>query len=327
LLTKTEQFNDDAVWLKINTTATSGLISETATTGEHYTLQGATGDLFTVELKEKGRDNVRLFVGTSTAGDSISYKFSTNAFSGVGTNITEYTSELLSDGYIRLRVKRNAVASQVRVVLLDGAANSYAGDITKGVFARKADLRFANQGVNLPAYQRVNTSTDYDTTGFLPYLSFTSTDKMSVFAGVRKLSDTYAAIVGLSVDTAANAGSFELASFSGSFSYLWDSKGTVAARANTSGYAAPITNSLTALGDISGDRATLRVNGAQVAQSTADQGTGNFSNNPLYIGRRAGASLPFNGQLYSMVIVGKAVTAGELSSTETYVATKTGVLI
>lgn len=191
-------------------------------------------------------------------------------------------------------------------------------------------------------YQRVNTATDYDTTGFLPYLkfdgvddslstnsiSFTSTDKMSVFAGVRKLSD---AALGMLLETSAisdsnNGTIFVLAPGTvGTHSYAFRSKGTVSQNAQSGLIAtAPITNTLTGLGNISGDLATLRLNGAQVAQNTGDQGTGNYGNYPLYIGRRNNASLPFNGQLYSMVIVGKAVTAGELTSTETYVNQKTG---
>ena len=154
-------------------------------------------------------------------------------------------------------------------------------------------------------------------------ISFTSTDKMSVFAGVRKLSD---AALGMLLETSAISDSndgtiFVLAPGTvGTHSYAFRSKGTVSQNAQSGLIAtAPITNTLTGLGNISGDLATLRLNGAQVAQNTGDQGTGNYGNYPLYI-----ASLPFNGQLYSMVIVGKAVTAGELTSTEAYVNQKTG---
>ena len=65
---------------------------------------------------------------------------------------------------------------------------------------------------------------------------------------------------------------------------------------------APNTNILTGLGDISGDRATLRINGVQAAQNTADQGTANYLAYPLYIGCRGGTSLPFNGRLYSLIV-------------------------
>ena len=77
-------------------------------------------------------------------------------------------------------------------------------------------------------------------------------------------------------------------------------------------------------GDINADSLISRVNGVQTTSSSSDQGTGNYGNYPLYIGRRNNASLPFNGNLYSMIIVGKAVTAGELSSAETWVNGKTG---
>lgn len=157
-------------------------------------------------------------------------------------------------------------------------------------------------------------------------INFTSTDKMSVFAGVRKLSD--AATGTLVSALGGSAGYFEFfAPVGASPSYEYRSIGTggVLAQATVStGYSAPLSGVLTAQSNISGDSATLRFNGTQVASSSADQGTGNFSNTPLYIGRRNNASLPYNGNLYSMIIVGKAVNASELSSTEKYVNTKTG---
>ena len=220
-----------------------------------------------------------------------------------------------------------------------------AGSLTLTVLGTvtQADLRVANNGITQPAYQRVNTATDYATTGFLPYLkfdgvddslstnsiSFTSTDKMSVFAGVRKLSDAaYGALAEFSNNADTSSGAFVIWAPIVS-KYQWQSRGTNTSVASTTStiYNAPVTNTLTSFGDISGDLATLRINGAQVAQNTGDQGTGNYGNYPLYIGRRAGSSFPFNGQLYSMIIVGKAVTAGELSSTETYTASKTGVVL
>ena len=190
------------------------------------------------------------------------------------------------------------------------------------------------------SYQRVTTATNYDTTGFLPYLkfdgvddslstnsiSFTATDKMSVFAGVRKLSDAAAGIL-LEMDTAnpyisapESAGVYGVR-IGGNVGY------------NHATFTAPITNVISSIMDraatTSASAASDRFNG--VINTTSPTGTppagGNYANVPLYIGSRAGSSLRFNGQIYSMIIVGKAVTAGELSSTETYVATKTGVTL
>jgi hypothetical protein len=156
-------------------------------------------------------------------------------------------------------------------------------------------------------------------------------DKVQVFAGVRKLSDAApGALIEASASITANNGVFLLTAPSGvvgsTQAYHFSSKGTVAspAAAPDGQFGAPITNVLTGLGDISGDRSTLRIDGTQVAQSTADQGTGNFLAYPLYIGSRAGTSVRFNGHLYSMLVrFGANLDANVITQTETYVASKT----
>ena len=206
------------------------------------------------------------------------------------------------------------------------------------VYLWGADLRVANDALNQPAYQRVNTATDYDTVGFKPYLSFngvnqwlqtnsidfTYGDKMFVSAGVRKLSDGTQVIVENSVNGVGNS--------SGTFgvlqtpNWLMASYGTSLSSAGVSA-TAPITNILSGIGNISGDQAILRVNGSQVASSASDQGTGNFGNYPMFVGARAGTNLWFNGRLYQLVVVGKQASSGEIASTEAFVATKTGVTL
>jgi hypothetical protein len=152
-------------------------------------------------------------------------------------------------------------------------------------------------------------------------------DKMTVFAGVRKLSD---AAIGVVLESSVNSNSnngavWLLAPGSpGTSMYSFRSKGTSAADTNVTGYVAPITNVVTGLGDISGDISTVRVNGAQVGQSSTDQGTGNYGNYPLFIGRRGGTSLPFNGYLYSLIVRGAATPANLITATETWVNSRTG---
>jgi hypothetical protein len=155
-------------------------------------------------------------------------------------------------------------------------------------------------------------------------------DKAQVFAGVRNLQTlAVGAIVEHSASTATNNGAFILAAREGVSNYFFGPKGTVGAEVRSpASYPAPITNTLTGLGDISGDSATLRVNGTQVATSTTDQGTGNFLAYPLYLGARAGTSLFFSGHLYSLIArFGANLAAGQISSTETWVAGKTGITI
>ena len=111
--------------------------------------------------------------------------------------------------------------------------------------------------------------------------------------------------------------------------YTWRSKGTTSQDVNTSAsaYSAPDTSVLTGIGDISDDVSTLRIDGVQVGTNTNDQGTGNFGNYPLFIGRRNNTNLPFNGRLYSLAVLGRTATDAELASMEAWVAGKTGVTI
>lgn len=167
-------------------------------------------------------------------------------------------------------------------------------------------------------------------------ISFTSTDKMSVFAGLRKLSDAAIAVVA-EIGGGGAIGSFGLAApLSVASNYGSILTGNVSGSPSTASltattFTAPLTNVVTLLLDISQPtretESLMRVNGATPTLAyggAASAGTGNFGNQPLYIGRRGNSSLPFNGNLYSMVIVGKAVTASELISTETWINGKTG---
>jgi hypothetical protein len=75
---------------------------------------------------------------------------------------------------------------------------------------------------------------------------------------------------------------------------------------------------------ISTDLLKIRINGVDAGSNSADQGAGNYSNSVLYIGHRGGTTLPFNGRLYSLIIRGAESTAGQITSTETWVNRKTG---
>lgn len=206
------------------------------------------------------------------------------------------------------------------------------GNTATQVTATKADLRYSNDGVGLPSYQRVTTSTDYDTVGFPAYLKFNGvnqclqtntinfTDKMTVWAGVRKMSDAARGIFAeLSPSVGSNDGAFVLSQYSNPKKYNFSSRGTVVIEGvSPSEYTAPITNTLTGIGYISGDICRFRINGAQVAEALTDQGTGNYGNYPLYIGARAGTSLFFNGRLYALTVRGAESDTRLLNGIERY---------
>ena len=346
LLTKTEDISA-ADWTKAGTvTASTSSLLETATTGAHScylspTTVAATY-IYSVKLKANGRTRLAI-AGTSSFGGNLGsgvfFDLSTGSYVSGATGTPSITA--LADGWYQVSYTWTAFAASgvLGIFLVDSGTNiSYAGDVTKGVLIKEADLRVANDALNQPAYQRVNTSTDYDTVGFKPYvrfngvnqwlqtnsIDFSYSDKMFVCAGVRKLLDaSYPVLAEISTSWSANNGTFTVGGGDPN-GYVFGSRGAVSSPAIVSGYVAPITSVLSGIGNISGDQSILRINGTQAAISTADQGTGNYGNYPLYIGARAGSSLWFNGRLYGMVVAGKQASASEISSTETYLNQKTG---
>lgn len=156
------------------------------------------------------------------------------------------------------------------------------------------------------------------------------TDKVQFFGGVRKLSDAaIGAVCEFSASTDTNNGTFFLLAprDDATANYGWRSKGTLVVDLRATQYAAPVSNVVTGLSDIAADSATVRVNGVVAATDiTTDQGTGNYLAYPMYIGRRGGTSLPFNGRLYGLITrFGPNLTASQIGQTERWMAQRTGV--
>lgn len=159
-------------------------------------------------------------------------------------------------------------------------------------------------------------------------INFTSTDKMTVHAGVRKVSDAaQAMVVELSSSLGTNNGTFALqaprTTSAGRFSFVAKGTGSGTVDANAAANASPVTAVLTSQMDIAGDATSLRVNGVSAGTSVANLGTGNLGNYPLYIGRRGGSTLPFNGRLYSLIVRGAASTNAQIVGAEKWVNGKT----
>lgn len=250
--------------------------------------QGTIGSM-KVLLKDSSTDTIRASQVFVLTGTDVLYQVA-------GTTQTTNATT----GY-RVEVTTNGAAGSINVT---------------GVDVRTAD----DAAKNVPAFQDVRSTADYDTDGFPHYLKFDGSDdglatgsvdfaafdKVSVWAGVTKLSDTGSgAIAELTASSASNTNAFILsgpAAAAGN-NYFWRSKGSLEAQLTAPPvYAAPDSRVLTATGDIAGDTAVLRVNGIPAATSAADQGAGTFANAPLYIGRRGGTALPFNGRIYSLTV-------------------------
>jgi hypothetical protein len=276
-----------------------------------------------------GRRNLLLATDTlSTQSLTVTAVAHTLAFTGTGT-VT------LSGASIAGPLIGTGASDRVSLTFTPTAASltlTVVGSVTLG----QLEL-----GSSATAYQKVVTAYNVTesgvaTTHYVQFdgsddsmstaaINFTATDKMSVFAGVRKLSDAATGVVvELSATVASNNGSFLLAAPDGATAtFGFDSKGTTQVDAVASSLTAPISRIVTGLADIAGDRATIRIDGVQADQDTGDQGTGNFGNYPLFIGRRNNATLPFNGRDFGIIVVGKAASAGEITDTETWLAART----
>ena len=255
---------------------------------------------------------------------------STTTETFIGTLFRDTTEAVVSNTATLANVATNQTRLDVTSRTESGATVNYTVRIKALQFelgsTRTAyQFNYSNVNVAQPPFAQVGALLFDGVDDFLqtPSIDFSATDKMTVFAGVRKVSDAARGIVVELTNAASNRFGVEAPSFAAP-AYLFTSFGTSAGQAQTTSFASPDTAVLTGVGDISGDIAILRRNGTQVATSANDQGTGNYSNAIIYIGRRAGTSLPFNGYLFPLIVRGAATSAGLISQTEAWVNQRTG---
>ena len=162
-------------------------------------------------------------------------------------------------------------------------------------------------------------------------IDFTSTDKVSVFAGVRKLSDAAIGVLAeTSVNANSNVGAFYMlepatAGISSTSAFV---KGpTSAAIVSAVNLIAPTSYVKTVVSDLGGNTTKLRIDSVLKATSTTATGGGSLGNYPLYIGRRGGTSLPFNGHLYSLIIMGRLASDTETTVLENAIAKQIGATL
>jgi hypothetical protein len=275
---------------------------------------------------------------------------STSGAAGTGYSVVSSSISSVGSGWYRCVVTAVAGTSVsfLRAVVAPnkagtitaaaGGFESYLGD-GSGFYAWGAQLE---ESATTTAYQKVVSQYEVTEAGIASasYISFDGVDdgmvtgtitpaidKVQVFAGIRRISDANTGILAeFSPALGSNAGSWHMLSPAGSgvAGSGFASKGTVQAANNTVSPAAPITEILTGIGDIAGDVNIFRKNGVATSVLT-DQGTGNFLPYVLYIGRRNGTSLAVNGRIYSLIVrFGANLTAGQITSTESWVNSKTG---
>lgn len=343
LLTKTEQF-DDAAWTKsgVAVTANSALSP----------IGGMDADLLSGTAVPSGALALQAYSTSIKAGDSFTASLwvrnaSANlvlrvARNGGGTYEDALVSIPQSSTWQRISVTKTFGFAQTGVNMRVWS-NLTTQDVSIEVWG--ASLVPADQA-HLP-YQRVNTSTDYDSdpSKFPLYLAangtntwmqtnsidFSSTDKVTVFAGVRKLSDAATGVLAeLGGDSFSTNGAFGLfaPAGGGSFSYRVQARGTNTQAAGASAFApSPDTAVIATYAGIAAGLVTLQRNGASVGSTVGSLGAGNYGNYPLYLFRRAGTSLPLNGNFYGLLIRGALTSDAQTIAMERWLAQKIGVTL
>jgi hypothetical protein len=341
-------------------TLTAGYLTETTATAIHIlntsnsiTLAAIGSFTYSVYFKKGLGSTAPDWIQISTGGASSCYA-NFNLTTGLvgnfggGQGITATNPTTVGDGWYRCSITLALAGVGIHVCYscftnnTDAVARypSYGGQITSDVQTWGADLRPTNAGALLSPYQRVNTASDYDTVGFPLYLKangtssamstnsidFTSTDKMTVVTGVRNQGSALSVFLSTGVNINTDNGSFDcLLNGYTAGDWVYDSRGTLVASANSSAYLPPISKILAGQSSISTPLCLLRLNGSQISSISNTQGIGNFGNYPLYLFARAGTQYFLNGQFYGAIIRGAQSDTASVTQTENYMAQKTGI--
>lgn len=330
-------------------TTTADLITPTtgtALTGvdQYYNNTASAAHTLSVYVKANGANFVQLLWNLGLSSNFANFDITAGTAGAVTAGTyTDATITPQGNDWFRCTITSTlAVANQRVYINIIPATNSaraaaYTGNGTSGIYIWGAQLEL---GTTATPYQRVTTQYDVTEAGVasLGYLFFDGsgdfmstgtitpgTDKAQVFTGVQKLtSGGFQAVVELSANPDGSNGVVGLL-YSGSTTVYAQSKGTNYVQAYSP---EPVPNGttsvLTAQSDISGPSVSLRSAGVQVVLNTASQGTGNYLAYPLYIGRRGGASLPFSGNLFPLIVrFGPNLTTARIQSTELWVGERT----
>lgn len=347
-------------------TTTADTITDTVANDVHVAFQSvsvasATTYTFSAYVKAGTLNHAMLRIGGNAFGIPSPSVKATLTGSGSVTvlegSVTNPTIVAVGGGWYRVSFTSTTVSSVFTAPQVgphnNGATAIYTGSGTGTVLSWGAQLE---TGSLATPYQRVTDQWNVTEAGkaSVSYLSFDGTDdflvsptitpgidKAQVFAGVRKLSDAaYQVVVEYSANVGSQAGSLSMLSTSGAGTAVANALGFGLRGAATVGYdatsfSAPGTYVASAQYDIAGaavaDEVKPRVNGAVptlTSTGAANAGTGNYLAYPLYVGRRGGTSLPFNGRLYQLIVrFGTNLSATRIARTEQLINEKTGAIV
>lgn len=359
LWTSTENLSSG--WIPVGSTVTASgtaptgsaawLMSDSAVNSNHTVLQQATvaAARHTVRLLAKPQGGRYVYVQVGNGADRGNAIFdlqtaTVTASSSNGLGAVSFSVSPLSDGWLLLSASAmsDAGVKSYSFGISSGptlANVSFLGDGTRTILFSEPSLTLAADA-HLP-YQWVNTATDYDadTSKFPAYLrfdgvddalqtgniNFTSTDKMTVWAGVLRASTGLAQdLLGLT-SAPGDAGAFT----------VWGSTGGASGSSNTvtafsSSISGALTLSIRTLAHnenavFTGYQNAIGVNArlnSGAVQTVAAVPIQTFGNSAMHVGSRGGVSNFFNGRLYSLIVRGAQTPLSQIEATELYIKQK-----
>jgi len=192
---------------------------------------------------------------------------------------------------------------------------------TQAVKANRPIYQVDGQGRGYLAFNGVNSG--------LTVAAFPAgSDKMQAFVGIRKLSDTAIAIL-TEFGVSLPPGSFYItAPHDGGFDIGTSVRAGINFGYSNASLDAPASAVIGMRADIATNDVRLRANGMQVASSSANLGGGMFGTWPLDIGRRGNGSVPFNGNIFGLILrFGAWSGASETARIENWLAQRAGVTL
>lgn len=329
VLTKTEQFND-AAWAKTGMTAVANaaiapdgtLTADAVSTGgavpnSAYTIQNTTNTtgVFKVYAKQNTARYFVLVRGAYASGDYAIFDLQSGTvttaptFSGSSASISSS-----ADGWY-LCTLNSAQSATINAYSVSGASSGLTTGTAGSVYIWGADLRVANAGVGLPAYQRVNTTTDYDTVGFPLYLRFDGVDDTLVSSSIPFAGANTVCFCA----TQHNGGTIWVdvwrASDPSNGYWAVGASGSTALPHQVTGVGSPVYSvNQVALSPVTRGRLyTLQINATTIVTTTGLV----LATDALRISGYVGSFI--NGCLYSLIVCGATLTAQQISNTETWI--------
>jgi len=326
LLTYSEDFGN-AVW-SVGTVSgaivVQGAVTITSTNGYGYTRK-------VVALNDQHSASFNVVSDVDAPGVGI--RISDNAG---GVTIGRY--DFIAGVVQRVQGSRTSVSATFFELGVDmrGGASTQTG------FTITFDQAQLEAGATATPYQKVTTQYDVTEAGVpsvhylsfdgvddalaTPSIDFTATDEMTVFAGVRKLSDAAVANLVELGRNEANTFLINAPLSTGAKDYGALSRGSLVSSAESGAFPAPASNVVSLLAKIGSDEITLRIDGVGFS-SAGDQGDGNYSNRPIHIGAQQGSARFLHGHLYGLTVRGALTDDAVVQAVEAVMATKTGVTL